>query len=440
MIKLRTHILLTFSLTLTFGLSLFGQDSGWIREIQARFEPGDSIHWTTEYKGRWADFHEIKMILSFNGSELHGKIKYQSSNEVFELDGLLSSEGQTTLYETDRLGRQTAFIQGVATDTRIEANWYNATGTQNLPFRAIAKSAIPLKKFTPSMTTYHSSDQADLVLIKEAPELLSGHIVIPGNDRAYQIMGKCSDVPCTKWSALIYTERGEIGSLRLIESQGETVRVSVQTDSEENFDLQFTETISIPVQAQAYTNFHGRIDATTFDFGQDFLNQWFDTKIETWTDDAIAQLKSLQISEVSITDRSALNWAGWVDIGFMNQESASGMLSLTGPDGSISYPFLFDLKKGTVTPDDEQFKKGIKIQDVLSQKILESREALKTETEEGFDEWISETTFDYTYFRHDGMVLSSPFHPVYGQAEIVIGYDDLKPYLKRKSQISALIK
>jgi hypothetical protein len=409
-------------------------------EIEKRFQSSDSIHWTTTYDGRWGDFHHTKIILSYNGTEYHGEIEFLSSGEKFNLIGENHNDDQAILFEFDLLGRQTAIIQAQITDTRINGSWINESNDRTYPLSGLARSVIPLKKFDPQVVSYVSADQkSSLILMKEAPGQLSGHLQITGQPYAMSISGSCKDVPCKFWAADVYNENGLVGTIEVQKSTSSELIFNFKEPFGEKSKHILNKAYEAPIIVNGFSNFAGSVDIAYIGFQNEIYTHWLNKEFKQWYEKAIEQLKSIDPNTVTTSERQKLSWNGWMDIGHISEAGATGVLTLTNQDRTISQHFIMDLKKGVMLSPQSLFKKEVNINQLCQSKIASRREELVTESEIAYDEWVRNVIFENIYFRSDGMVLMTEYDPVFGTAEIVVPYNEIKSQLKKKSIISDLI-
>lgn len=409
-------------------------------EIENRFHPQDSIHWTTEFNGLWGDFHETKVILSYNGLEYHGEMEFLSSGDKFQLFGEDQADGRAVLFEFDSAGRQTAMIQGTITDTRINGNWINLTTDLRYPFTALAAAAIPLKKFEPQVISYQSFDRTtSMVLLKEAPGQLSGHLQVEGQPYALSISGVCHDIPCKIWSAEVYNETGIVGTIEVEKSSRNMLYLQFQESFGEKLALKLVEQHSAPMTVKGFSNFSGSVDISYVDFQISAYETWLAREFQDWWDTAVEQLKALDMNTLAQGERQKYSWNGWMDIGYISETGATGILTLTNLHQTISKQFALDFKKEKMVTSASLFKKGVDITQLCQAKIAERRSELITESEVAYDNWVRDVAFEHIYFRPDGMVILTDYDPVFGTAEIVVPYKELKSDLRKKSIISNLI-
>jgi hypothetical protein len=411
-----------------------------VREIENRFHPEDSIHWTTEFKGLWGDFHETKLILSYNGWEYHGEMEFLSSGDKFQLLGEDQEDGRSVLFEFDPSGRQTAMIHGMITDTRINGNWINGATDLRYPFTALASSAIPLKKFEPQVISYQSTDRtSSMVLLKEAPGQLSGHLQVKGQPYALSISGVCHDIPCKFWSAEVYNENGIVGSIEVHKSAQNVLNLQFQESFGEKTTLSLEQQHSAPMTVKGFSNFSGSVDISYVDFQIGAYETWLTQEFQDWWDAAVDQLKGIDLDALTQSERQQYTWNGWMDIGYISEAGVTGILTLTNLNQTISKHFALDFKKEKMISLESFFKNGVDIAQLCEAKVADRRNELITESEIAYDDWVRDVAFEHIYFRPDGMVILTDYDPVFGTAEIVVPYKELKSELRRKSIISNLV-
>ncbi len=434
MSRLCTCILSVFSLICT------AQPHQMDEEVENRFAQSDSIHWTTVYSGTWNDFHPVEIILSYNGSEYHGAIRYLSSNMQYDLVGEDTRDGRAVLFEVDFASRNSGIINGEVTDVRISGLWNTIRNDREYNFSATAEAVIPLQKFTPGATSYAGTeDGSSMIVLKEAPRQISGQIIRGGATAAALISGECSDTPCRKWKGRAYTHDRVLANLEVKPvGQGE-ILVSWEDPTGKSTRTEMVESATVPLAVKSFVHYAGCADLAYIDFPVPAFRDWISEKTASWWQSSLAAIRQFEPADMKVSERQQLVWSGWMEIGYLDTETATGLLVLTGPDVSHTRSFALDRKKGEMIPVESFFKKNVDLPSFTKSWADKRRNTLMTGGEPDYDEWIRKAAFQNICFRKDGMALQTDFNPVFGIAELVIPYAEIRGSLRRKSLITGLM-
>ena len=436
----RIKIILLF-LGVLLGMNINGQTPFYRAEISSQFE-GDSTWWITEYNGRWADFHEISIILGYNGTDYHGKVKYLSSGLEFHLHG--QDEGDYAhLFELDEEGRHCGVFELKITDNRINGVWWNSDLSYQSSVTALKSSSIPIQKFEPHCNQYRGelNENESFLIHKEAPNQVNGHMKLENQPFILSFSGTCLNTTCTKWTANIFDETGLIGSLNGHEKSNKIAEVDLidLDNSMEHFTFNNQNTVKLNIRS--YINYSGSIDISTINIQSEVFQSFIDRSTDDWWQNGLAILKAHEdISTQSTLDRQKYSWNAWIEIGYLEDKLLTGMIVLSGKDNGKNIPFAFDREKEEFLEEQDIFQKGNTAKSEIDKWTKIKRQNLLTEQVETYDSWIKSASFEQAYFRTDGWIITSEFSPIYGTAEIVISIDEMQEVLRKKSLINSMYK
>ena len=97
-------------------------------ELEALFDTPDKIQWTRNYKGLINNIESVEISLASDGRNCRGYVLFPKSQTTIELRGILSGS-RIELRELNDEGLITAYLKGLLTPGKIEADWENYNHT-----------------------------------------------------------------------------------------------------------------------------------------------------------------------------------------------------------------------------------------------------------------------------------------------------------------------
>jgi len=149
------------------------------------------------------------------------------------------------------------------------------------------------------------------------------------------------------------------------------------------------------------------------------------------------------LEEVNIVpgpdERWSVQASAWIDLTLITQEKISGIVTMYNPVDTTydRMAFIFDTRSG-------------KLQDVQNlgrksgfRNVLQADAARVKETpmdNEGYLDWLAALSFRHIAITSAGFVLFTDFHPVFGDAWVMLRFEEYTDTMKRNAFVHDLIQ
>ena len=403
--------------------------------VRMLFESAE-LEWITEFTGSWDSYHPVHMWLGFDGDYYRGVFQYADGNVRFQLEGH-RDEGLVKLQEIDPAGNTSGFLIGTLDAQRFEGFWWNYDFTIRKPLKFVQADIIEIEVFKPRYEVLSGrliDGTAQLLLLKETPEMIAGYIYLEQRNQSFPLYGNCLDPICKSIEGTIGDLAGAAGSIELRYLNSGRYEVSFKSPDGlvSHGSLQTLESGALRTVARA--GYFASYDIVVPETATPVFDKWLGRKIEDWT----AQI-SFEGGHYSADYRDWRHAAGWVDFSCFSKEIMSGTLTTYVPDQEKYQrsTFIIDRVANELINTDDLFKRNEEVEDFLSAQIQEYKMGLQVQDQE-YKNWMMAESVHHITLRQEGIALQSEFDPTFGELTAVIPYDRLRQLLRKKSVINHL--
>jgi hypothetical protein len=410
------------------------------------FPSNTSLKWVKKYAGRMDDVSDIDIVLGFDGKFCKGFLTYSESRTRLTLDGTLEGD-KFSLFELDGHSDTSGYIKGNLLGKILLAEWnnYNNAIGSAIECEEITASKVGIShcgdnKWINKYNINYNGGNFEIILCRFNNGLLFGSSWIETGNMNYILKGEIK-VDGDFFVNLFKTDGTEAGTfqgnMKNIQSLG--LDWTTQAGKHQFFTFPLIETLSVGCYEYAdYTNSYDVLFPKTRCFT---CNTWMERKVAAWLNKCKGSFASNPQKE-NPSNRAAQRASGWADISLWNDDLLCGTLTFTESwaDDANGISFNFDLNTGKEIKFEDLFIKKFDARTWLE--VYEKKEIAKLPmiADKEFKNWIETEGFPLFLLQRDGMVLATPFHPVFGQQKINIPYSVLKPYLKKENPVAQYVR
>ncbi len=427
---------------------LLAQTSATEHIIYALFEKPDRVQWFRHYHGRIDGLNEVSVALGYDGKKCKGFLTYLRSKEALQLEGTLKNN-LISLEEINREGAVSGSIKGELKGERIMAEWTNI-GASVAGFIQLEEVSEEIK--TPSYCGDQmwvrcfkgqlAEDKVRLIVQRIEEGQLRGIAYLQNEDRSYRVFGEINEED--KYRLVLQSEDYEAVAEIQGAFQGLTHQRAVfkRGDQAEQYLLLDLEN-NLYMGCVEYADYLSSYDVTypkTLD--ADF-NQWMEKEVETWVQSCREYTQTVREIHYKPQPplRSSIRAYAWSDIDYYSPRLISGLLTFNNtwtiePEGRS---FNFDLENGQEIMLTDLFRKDFEANIFVLEYLHQHQLEYQWYQDSAYRKWLAGRDFPYFTIRAEGICFGTAFNAVYGRHELTIPYEELKPYLKRKSPITHLL-
>lgn len=410
------------------------------------FDAGTKLKWVRYFRGRLDDVSEVMLALGYDGKRCQGYMTYAESKVRFQLSGTIDGV-VLVLSENDADGRITGHLTGTLQGENLDAEWTNATNTLGSRLEAReAKSDRALhqpcsdNKWVSRYVARWNNARVDFTLARVNNSVLSGYLWIEADDKTYTLRGKVSPDDHFELEASLPNGRtaahlqGSLKNPQNIDCQW--------VGSGEKRTLKLILRSKLPVGCLEYADYTSSYDALYPRPDCADCNKTLDQRVSQWIEQCKAGMAA-QKKSAAPENRNALRASTWYEVTCWTETIFCGYLTFaeSWKEQTSGISFNFDLRSGKEISFDDLFNRNFNAQEWFADYARkESPKMTKFAADPNFREWLQGAGFPMFTIRRDGLELSTPFHPVYGQHHLTIPYTLLKPYMRRDNPIADLVK
>lgn len=401
------------------------------------------------FKGKVNAMHAVLLELEMKAEEssykTKGLVKYERTRTVIEVFGRVTKDS-LFLSEVNEDDQITGYWKGVWIHNSKElkhltVEWVSADNSlgadvdlQETKEEKPIIYSCELGKWLRHYKTKTDKGEIDMYLACTGEGRLSGTAYYEENKKSYKLVGEWNEekddfivlVEDTNWKSKDNFE-GKINDKK------ELVGISASGDT-----IHFLVRQELAVSCLEFMDYYTTIDIT-------FPNRALNSKLNEYLASLIEQnIKNVRKYAMKINDlphspqnRASVRAYNWWQIDYFSENILSGTMtfSTTQDTSYITTGFNYDIQNSReIKLEDivdiknknfERFKNDF-IRQEVQKKIVEN-----TDNRE-FNTWIKEQKFEIFSLRRDGIIFSTRFNSLFGCQTIIIPYDVLTPYLKRK--------
>lgn len=400
------------------------------------------IIWERSWKGRFDMYHPISLTLAFDGQALKGTYAFQEKGPYFLLEGSINKD-EWVLQEIDREGRVSGNLVLYPQGKNLTGQWWAVDFSKSAPVWLKPAEIILIKEFKPASVYYTGitgdGSTCDFMLQKESPGQCQAYFFRPEMLRVVKAVGECEDPLCDKLA--FASETDEIWSAELITSTQGKSRLVVK-NAGEGQTYMLTEHFRAPLEVRHLASYTGTVDAVFPTGINQGLDRWFRKEAESWIESSGKILDHEGISEISVQTRYAHALSLWTDIGLVKAGVISGLISFLDPATGVysRKAFTYNIQTSKWLPDDEIFRDGEDVNELFKEVIPAVRRTARSDQlPEEYNLWVDAAEFRHQYFRIDGLVRTTDFHPVFGELEAVVPYRQVRSEIRFKPLRKSLL-
>jgi hypothetical protein len=414
--------------------------------VEALFAPNTTLKWVKTFSGRMDDVSDIDILLGFDGTHCKGFLTYKESKTKLTLDGILDGE-KLSLCEIDAHKDTSGFLKGNLVEKTLKADWTNFNNSigsylvcEEITSEIASFSHCGDNKWINKYSISYNGGNFEIILCRSNNGLLFGNSWIETGNLYYNLKGEIKD-DGDFFVNLIKNDGSDAGSFQGNMQNKQTLGLdwATQAGKHQFFNFPLVETLSVGCYEFAdYTNSYDVLFPKSRCVP---CNVWMERKVAVWLTKCKGSFASNPQKE-NPSNRAAQRASAWTDISLWNEDLFCGTLTFTESwaDDANGISFNFDLNTGKEITFEDIFIKKFDARTWLEDYEKKEIAKLPMIADKEFKNWIETEGFPLFLLQRDGVVLATPFHPVFGQQRISIPYSVLKPYLKKENPVAIFVK
>ncbi|MCC6413867.1 MAG: hypothetical protein IT270_19620 [Saprospiraceae bacterium] len=406
------------------------------------FEKPAELKWGRYFRGRLDDVSEVQVSLAYDGKSCRGWFTYAKTRTRFKLDGVLNAQ-KLELREYDSKGALTGYLNGTLKGDLMELDWSNHNQSLGSKIVAVEVGVGRMNptncgddKWTNRYTARYKNAPVELVLARTHNGALSGYLWVGLDGKSYVLRGRIKDDQSYQLDVLNYKAK-TVATLMGSISADRKITCNWRGNGEiRTFDLSFKD--MLVTGCFDHADYRSSYDVLYPRTRCESCNVQLDRCVNEWVD-RCKSLLAAKKEQPNAQNRATLRASGWMDVECWTEAMFSGLFTFTDTwsGKAEGVAFNFDLKTGEAVTAENLFVKSFDHKAWLDAYIKKESPKLPAfGADPVFREWLVRESFPLLSFRHDGLVLSTLFHPEYGRQQLLVPYDLLKPYLKRDSPVA----
>ncbi len=427
--------LLSFHVYNTFAQASASKDQGSSLVTMA------SQQGLVHYLGTLDDVNDILLSFKTDGKNCLGELTYLRSQENFQVKGILQND-ELRLEEIDGEGQTSGFILATIKQNDLSGEWSNFDGTiaSALSLTKVAKpSNVPTncsdQKWVKRYQGVIKWDEVNMILHRLHTSEIQGTAFFKNQDKQYQVEGT---IDTDGNMTLTFFDLGglQIGTL-MGKEKGKNVRAEyIQKSGSKNF-ASFEIQNELKVVCFDYADYQTSYEIVYPQTTSNSFNKWMTQYVKDWINQCRRQVKEAKKGNSLFDPSARAQHRGyvWFDMVHLDKDIISGNLyfSNTWQDQEYHKVINFDRVNGKDVELSDIIKLGKNFDPFFKQYIKQELIRHPQYVDEGFRKWVNKEDFSAFYVKKDGLAFSTPYNVIYGQAEIVIPYSKLRPFMKNNS-------
>lgn len=390
-------------------------DTAWVREQLG------GIVWQKAYSGVLAEYHKVSITLATDRQLVAGLLLHEGDAEIHRLIGDWTDSRHFLLQERDVHDRLTGYLRGEAGEDHLDMEWLSADLKRSFRVRAVPDQLIRIGGFTPVAEWIEVNAKPAFSISVQKMELgmIAGLLI--EEDRIMRFEGRCQDGQCSIWSASVTDENGRLGKLSMRQRSSSSYVVTY-----DGVDYAGAITYAMPLRLEAFCNRAGFLDLIYPDLSGKAFTAWIDRLKAGFWPQQVEQLRSIEREDTGmrLTHRSS----GWIEILEANENMVSGLMTLTLPGQTRRTAFVWLRREDELLTDDAWLNLPVQRKDI-SLLALNARHAL---AEDAYGRWVQESGYAHTLPVRYGLVASTDFHLLFGDALCALPAAAVRLYVKKK--------
>lgn len=424
-----SFLFLIFPFYLVLGQSAY--PSTQIKEeVKALFDKKVKNIWVILISGKLDGIHVVDLAFGTDGKSCKGFYYLRSSGERFELDGD-EQNSDITFVETNKRGKSTGFIIGHFDGQQFKGKWMDAFKKESLGFEGEV-----VNKFD----DYHPI----LCGGREWHHFYKGKIdnmpicvFIDKKEDTYTVFSKLNQNIFTDTLLLGDNEEVIVFMISphykaILTKDAQDYLLIEKSENYQNFLLK--REASAVFECFEFANFTTRIETMRPLIDHKKFNHWLDNEFKNWHNSSHKKISVTSEESIPNTNRYKDIGYGWVEISFLNDEFVSGNIftQSSWKKGTDKKSFVFDLKSGKILEPIDFLALSFEHPLGIDSLVQVKKNAL-TFRDKSVKEWVSKQNFNYICLYENGIKFQTCFSNIYGEHEVELNFDELRPLCKSKS-------
>jgi hypothetical protein len=415
--------------------------------IQRLFAPATPLKWVKKYAGRMDDVSDIELNLGFDGKNCKGFLTYLESNAKLQLVGVFNEKSGLNLVEIDANRDTSGYIKGKIEDKMLHADWNNYNNSigsiiacEEISETKLGRSHCGDNKWINKYNVNYNGGNFEIILCRFNNGILFGNSWMETGNINYDLKGEITENG-DFFINLYKSDGSEAGSFQGNMQSIQSLNLDWATKLGKHQYLVFPLVETLSVGCYEFADYTNSYDVLYPKTRCNTCNTWMERKVTTWLNRCKGSFAS-NPQKQNPKNRAAQRASGWVDISLWNEDLFCGTMTFTESwaDEPNGVAFNFDLNTGKEIKVEDLFIKNFDAKNWLENYRLKEVLKLPQLKETDFKNWIEQEGFPLFMLQREGIVLATPFHPVFGQQKITIPYSVLKPYLKVENPVAVFVK
>jgi hypothetical protein len=404
-------------------------------EVKSMFDKKVKNVWVVLSSGKLDGVHIVDMAFGTDGKTYRGFYYLRSSGERFELEGE-ESDGIYTFIETNKRGKTTGFVIGAFDGQKFTGDWIPVDKSRKLPFETMVLESFDT--YQPVLCD-HKMWQA---YYQGKIDNLPAQVYASKHEHDYHVYVKWNGI--TKTDSFNETTGNYVFSLSLTESHkiifdfdaGDYLVVENNVNNQ-NF-LLYKEAYA-QFECFEFANFTTRLETIRPVFPNKKFVLWLDDEFNKWHEQGRKKI-SVHTDEAVVNHHRYTDIGyGWVEISYLDNNFISGHIftQSSWKKGTEKKSFIFDTKASKILEPasllQESFMDPLQIDSIVTSKIKNI-----CYNDPKLKEWVCNQPFNHITLHEKGLSFQTKFSNIFGEHEVIITYEELKPLLKNKSVLRNL--
>jgi hypothetical protein len=434
---------LVLYISILFHFISTAQSIQLISEAKSLFEDQSNIN-NLELYGYFNDENEVQLYLAYNENEWKGYAYYPAAkNKIYAEGGVVRNN--LVLEELDS-NRMKIGMWLIAIDQiNHQASWRDMSG--NVTYELILKKLTDANKALDYRHSYCNVFEGVIddqnyqlkVYINNGKKLRTS-LMNYGKMYYYPSIPDCLDQDCSTFSLKIESEEG-IKEIEFSPVNFKLINANVRYDNGVQKAFPFNETFFSQMKEVSYINNFYRIYFSLPNTKNQSLNDTLDNELKLIIDTLKTELDNCVDTLDETSTRLTNSATGWFDLGFINDDIYSGLLTVQSDcnEKIRTYPFVYNTKSMQKINIADQFTGGFNIKFFFSQYLKEKIKKIPEYKTPIFKNHLKPESFSNIYLSDQGIVFATDFNTLLGAQKIILPYSDLKGVIKRKSPLKKLV-
>jgi hypothetical protein len=444
------QICFTWLFLLAAGATLTAQKSTLEANVLRLFPKPEKVLWLRHYSGTIDDINDVTMVLAYDGKMCRGRMKYIRSEHEFGLVGFMNHQN-IRLVELDQQTRLSAYISGVLNGRELLLEWVsvdNSVGSKMLlreTDEEVKRSNgdCGVEKWIQIFRGLVDGEDVEFLLQRETDRQLRGLVYFSKVKKSYEVKGEMNKGAEIKLDMLDNHKvvRGELSGTLTDKGMIEAV-IKSPHKAREKTDFMLYQTME--VACVSYVDYLSSLGISYPLTQSEAFNQWLRDIVsgeKIKYNDFVDKAQDLG-TELNPETRSSIRSYGWYDLDYLSEKIISGRLWVTHSweQNGNGIPITYDLENEHPITLKDIFQRDFNVQDFIWAYLSKEIQKHSYYDDYDFRKWLSTASFKSFTIRHEGINFSTPFSAIYGQQDVTIPFEELKPYMVKEGVVWGMVR